>query len=88
MDQQREMLRREAPRKERWRADAKCFGEDTDFFFPEKGLGQTVRRYCSDCPVKAECLNYALTENITVGWWGGYSDREIMRMRRNIRRVR
>lgn len=28
-------------------------------------------KYCSICPVKAECLDYAVSNNISDGIWGG-----------------
>jgi WhiB family redox-sensing transcriptional regulator len=54
---------------------------DVDFF-PSDGAGVAVaRRVCTNCPVRARCLEYALDEGITHGVWGGASDRERQRMR-------
>ncbi|MHB8465549.1 MAG: WhiB family transcriptional regulator, partial [Acidimicrobiales bacterium] len=54
---------------------------DVDFF-PSDGAGVAVaRRICALCPVRDECLMYALSEGITHGVWGGASDRERQRMR-------
>lgn len=62
-----------------WKELAKCKGEDVDFFFPEQGDGdgKIIRRYCSDCPVRADCAEYAITNNIRWGWWGGLSQAQL-----------
>ena len=50
-------------------------------FFPSDGVGVDVaRRICADCPVKDLCLEYALTNRIDHGVWGGCSERERRRI--------
>lgn len=70
---------------QQWRDDALCTQTDPETFFPEKG-GSTAgaKRVCNRCPVQAQCLEYALTNNEHFGVWGGYSERE----RREIARGR
>ena len=55
-------------------------------FFPNDGGGvEQARRVCSACPVQEPCLEFALTERIDHGVWGGASERErrkILRRRR------
>lgn len=60
-----------------WMKDARCSGAKTDLWFPELGQS-TVHaiRVCQECPVKRECLNYALENEILHGVWGGKSARE------------
>lgn len=69
---------------EKWWKDAACLSADPDMFFPEKG-GSTreAKRVCASCPVRAECLEYALDNDERYGVWGGLSERE----RRNLRRA-
>jgi WhiB family transcriptional regulator, redox-sensing transcriptional regulator len=63
---------------------AKCVGKETDWFFPEHGANIAEQRaFCSDCPVRSQCLAYALEHNLTDGVWGGTSPNE----RRNLRRT-
>lgn len=52
-----------------------------DLWFP--GLGQSgseAKAICAVCPVKRECLEYALTHDIGHGVWGGTSPRERKRI--------
>lgn len=69
-----------------WRDRAACLGADPDLFFPERGghPNAPAKAVCGDCPVSDECLAYAVECRITVGVWGGTTDRE----RRTIRRRR
>lgn len=64
-----------------WALDALCAQVDNDIFFPEKG-GSTreAKQVCVDCPVAAECLDYALANNERFGIWGGLSERERRRL--------
>jgi WhiB family redox-sensing transcriptional regulator len=67
---------------ESWRLDALCAETDPEAFFPEKG-GSTrdAKRVCSGCPVRAECLEFALSNDERFGIWGGLSERERRRLR-------
>jgi len=61
----------------RWRARAACRGTDLDVFFPERGESAgPARQVCARCPVCQPCLEYALSNRITHGIWGGLTDRE------------
>ena len=61
----------------RWRERAACRGTDLEVFFPERGeAAGPARRVCAACPVRQPCLDYAITNRITHGVWGGLSERE------------
>lgn len=66
-----------------WQERALCAQTDPEAFFPEKG-GSTreAKRICSGCDVRAECLEYALAHDERFGIWGGLSERERRRLRR------
>jgi WhiB family redox-sensing transcriptional regulator len=65
---------------------ARCRDDSAGEFFPSDGVGvERARRICAECPVKAECLEYALTYRIDHGVWGGCSERERRRMLRRRR---
>ena len=67
-----------------WQADALCAQTDPEAFFPEKG-GSTreAKKICTGCEVKAECLEYALANDERFGIWGGLSERERRRIKRD-----
>ena len=66
-----------------WMNDAECKKLNPEVFFPSDGVGvSAAQRVCAECPVKAECLEYALTYRIEHGVWGGASERERRRMLR------
>lgn len=72
----------------RWEDRAKCKDHpNPDFFFPD-GPGRVpknVLAYCNDCPVKGECLEWALAAPPHImdhGVYGGTSEHERQRIRR------
>lgn len=60
-----------------WTTFAECQFIDPELFFPERG-GSTkaAKRVCADCPVSAQCLDFALDNFEWWGIWGGKSERE------------
>lgn len=65
-----------------WRQAALCAETDPEAFFPDKG-GSTreAKQVCRGCPVRGECLEYALENEERFGIWGGLSERERRRLR-------
>jgi WhiB family redox-sensing transcriptional regulator len=47
---------------------------------------QPAKTICAGCPVRTECLDYALADDTLVGVWGGTSEteRDHIRNRRRI----
>lgn len=74
-----------------WMLAARCRQRDPSTFFPSDGLGvEVAQRECAQCTVRLECLEYALTNRIDHGVWGGASERErrrILRRRRGLARA-
>jgi len=71
---------------EDWRDLARCADKPPGIFFPADGVGvEIARKICRECPVQDQCLEYALSNHIDHGVWGGASERE---RRRIIRRRR
>lgn len=66
-----------------WQERALCAQTDPEAFFPEKG-GSTreAKRVCMSCEVRAECLDYALAKDERFGIWGGLSERERRRVKK------
>ena len=62
-------------------AQGNCADKLPSLFFPSDGVGvDTARRVCDGCPVKDQCLEYALDNRIDHGVWGGTSERERRRI--------
>jgi WhiB family redox-sensing transcriptional regulator len=73
--------------KPQWMCRGACVGANVDTFFSGRGANEQLRRaraICVSCPVREECLNYALEHGIQHGVWGGTSERERRRMRREL----
>lgn len=62
---------------EAWTQHATCAqlgpGAADEFFFPDTTGPESKAAVpiCNDCPVRRECLNYALRNRIRYGTWGG-----------------
>lgn len=68
---------------ENWQVDANCLGVDPDLFFPEKGATtREAKEVCRGCVVREPCLEFALQNGEKFGVWGGLSERERRRIRR------
>ena len=64
-----------------WMARAACRDLPPETFFPEDGGGvEVARRICARCPVREDCLEYALSRHIAHGVWGGTSERGRQRL--------
>jgi WhiB family redox-sensing transcriptional regulator len=70
----------------RWREDAACREEDTNIFFPvtDEDAGP-AKAICAVCPVREECLEFALVTRQEDGIWGGMTETERRRLRRRQR---
>jgi WhiB family redox-sensing transcriptional regulator len=66
-----------------WQERALCAQTDPEAFFPEKG-GSTreAKKVCTSCEVRVECLEYALANDERFGIWGGLSERERRRVKK------
>ena len=71
------------PEERRWQEQANCLGVDPDLFFPERGAStKEAKGVCRGCEVRVDCLEYALSNGEKFGIWGGLSERERRRVRR------
>lgn len=68
-----------------WQVRAACRGPKSGVFFPpasgERRDDRELREarakvICSECPVAAECLDYALSIKEPHGIWGGLNEHE------------
>jgi WhiB family redox-sensing transcriptional regulator len=68
-----------------WSAAAACRdAPTTDPWFPGPGRNATAaaRAICETCPVRIECLSYAVGWKINFGIWGGRDVEERKKIRR------
>jgi WhiB family redox-sensing transcriptional regulator len=71
-----------------WRRSAACRGSDVQLFFPVGVTGPAVeqidaaKKVCQACPVRLECLDFAMLTNQESGVWGGVTEEERRRLRR------
>ncbi len=77
-----ESIRNNAP----WTERALCAKVDPELFFP--GAGEQAREaksVCLECPVRTECLQYALDKDERFGVWGGLRANERRSLNRGCR---
>jgi len=66
-----------------WQDNANCKGANANLFFPERGAStRTAKGICRECQVRGACLEFAITTGEKFGIWGGLSERERRRIRR------
>jgi WhiB family transcriptional regulator, redox-sensing transcriptional regulator len=79
-----------------WQDEAACRGRDVVLFFGPDGERQPEREIrerkakavCTACPVRAECLTYAVSRPEKYGTWGGLNeDERSSERRRRMRRA-
>lgn len=65
-----------------WRSVAACRTCDPDLFFPVSSSGLSLeqmtqaKKICAQCPVRPQCLAFALRTRQVHGVWGGTSEQE------------
>jgi WhiB family redox-sensing transcriptional regulator len=79
----------DAPRD--WRHRARCLSEDPELFFPVGTTGpaevqtEEAKAVCARCPVREECLQWALDTAQDAGIWGGFTEGERRVLRKRAR---
>ncbi|AEN08330.1 MULTISPECIES: WhiB family transcriptional regulator [unclassified Streptomyces] len=75
-----------------WRMHAACRDEDPDLFFPIGTTGpalvqaEEAKAVCRTCPVREQCLEWALENGQDSGVWGGLGETERRALKRRSRR--
>jgi WhiB family redox-sensing transcriptional regulator len=76
------------PYRPSWMRRAACRGLGLDAFFAdEKATQAEARAVCDGCPVRTECLEFALADRTVTGIWAGTDDRQRRTIRRERRRA-
>ena len=71
------------PAEEQWKLKARCVDTDTESWFVEKGEDYNLpilNKICRECPVKLDCLQYAVKYKM-IGYWAGTTGGERRRLR-------
>jgi WhiB family redox-sensing transcriptional regulator len=80
--------------RENWRSAAACRPTDPELFFPLSEFGSAreqiaeAKAICAGCPVRRQCLRFALRTRQTHGIWGGLTELERRQGRRPAGRER
>jgi WhiB family redox-sensing transcriptional regulator len=67
---------------ENWREFAACLSAEPELFFPAVSADlddrqvERAKAVCKVCPVRRECLQFALATRQSYGVWGGMAERE------------
>ena len=73
---------------EDWRSVAACRDTNPEMFFPVGSTGPAIsqieaaKAICRSCDAQAPCLEFALATNQEAGVWGGTSEDERRRLRK------
>ena len=71
-----------------WRRVASCRDTDPDLFFPVGTTGPAIvqienaKAVCRQCEAQVDCLEYAIATNQDSGIWGGTSEEERRKLRK------
>ena len=71
-----------------WRQHAACRDTSPEMFFPVGSTGPAInaieaaKAVCRTCPAQEQCLEFALATNQEAGVWGGTSEDERRRLRK------
>jgi WhiB family redox-sensing transcriptional regulator len=67
-----------------WHREAACRGLGARGFVKSPGAAYGLKELCADCPVRLQCLEFALADLTIVGLWGGTDDAQRREMRRRV----
>ena len=71
--------------------EAKCTNEPLDFFFPTSRVELEERlprleQLCGSCIHQADCISYAIENEITDGYWAGNSAEQLKSLWKGLRK--
>ena len=78
-----------------WKEHAACahavtrgYATPDEWFPTANGMSRKAREICDECPVRAECLQYAMASNARYGIWAGLTAEQRDKQRRQDKRRR
>lgn len=71
-----------------WMADALCadFGCEPEIFFDPLRV-KDAKSWCALCPVVKQCLQYAISNDLQHGVFGGYTEEERRKLVKDAKRT-
>jgi WhiB family transcriptional regulator, redox-sensing transcriptional regulator len=76
-----------ADTRRQWSARGLCTDKDPEIFFPlGDGAAAEAKAICGSCPVRRQCLAYAITADEQFGIWGSLGPQERHNLRRRLQR--
>ena len=63
-----------------WFESAPCRGNDRTFFSSKPSQRKSAVIVCDGCAASVQCLDFAVTNKITIGVWGGKTGPELDRL--------
>lgn len=73
-----------------WRLRGACRGLSAEVFYPvseSDADAEAAKAICATCPVRPQCLEFALDHREHEGIWGGVTERERRRILRQRRKT-
>lgn len=68
-----------------WVVFSACRDKEPGIFFPEdRKAADEALAICATCPVRVDCLEYAVEADIRYGVWGGLTERQRRRLVREL----
>lgn len=72
----------------KWTSTPACEGTDTESWFADDETNSysnelTLRKICSNCPVRNQCFDYSLRHNVH-GYWAGTTPRVRQQLRKRL----
>lgn len=68
---------------DKWVERALCAQTDPEAFFPDKGGSvRAAKQVCVECPVRLDCLQWALDNDERFGVFGGLTERERRKLKK------
>lgn len=73
-----------------WYANARCKNDDSIYsnylYVTDDRAAKVNRSFCNTCPVRLECLEYAIIMREQYGIWGGTTENQRKNLVRSLRR--
>lgn len=71
--------------KRKWQLQAACQTVAPEIMFSDDvSVIEQAKKVCRTCPVRVDCLEYAIVERPVVGVWGGFDEKQRKRIHKRL----